>query len=55
MENKVLRYNGKTLLKAVLIIVVLFLTLMIIEQISVSQTLNGDGKVHHAIIRPADK
>ena len=50
--GKILKKNiDRTFLKIVLSIFLVILILVLIDQISVYQTLKGDGKVHHAVIK----
>ena len=55
MEKNIKLSNRRLLLRIVLGLILLFLILMIIEQISVYKTLSGDGKIHHVDIKPDNK
>jgi hypothetical protein len=45
--------NQWTLKKIILIVIIILLAFVIVEQVSVYHTLNGDGKIHHVGVRPA--
>jgi hypothetical protein len=51
MEKKAIIGNNRTFFKIVLAIVLLYLVLRLIEQISVYQTLKGDGKINHVVVK----
>jgi len=47
--------NRRFFMKIVLGLILLFLILTLIDQISVYKTLHGDGKIHHVVIKPINK
>lgn len=52
-KNKTLNNHKLKLFKRVILITILLvITLVLIEQRSVYNTLKGDGKIHQAITRP---
>lgn len=50
-EKKIIN-NRWSVRKIVLIVIIAFIVFVIIEQVSVYNTLKGDGKIHHVIVKP---
>ncbi|MGN6193638.1 MAG: hypothetical protein ACTHOB_01790 [Ginsengibacter sp.] len=51
MEKKITINIPVAFVKIIFITIIVFLILMFIDQTSVMKNLNGDGKIHHAIIK----
>jgi hypothetical protein len=52
MGKKITISISVAFVKFIFITILLFLILMFIDQSSVMKTLNGDGKIHHVIVKP---